>query len=91
MALLQYYYINQIKHSYHLNGIELHSVESLSDLRVLFCASFGFGWHVDVICSEATKMLGFILRISKPFQTDVMLQILYDSLVRNILEYSSII
>jgi hypothetical protein len=82
---------NRLIYPYRLSGVELKFVDEYCDLGVLFSNNFQFKRHIDNICLRATKMLGFLLRVSKPFQSTLVLKILYESLVRSILEFSSII
>ncbi|XP_025425705.1 uncharacterized protein LOC112694457 [Sipha flava] len=44
-----------------------------------------------MICCKALKTLGFVMRISKEFNLSSSLKTLYCSLVRSLLEYSSVL
>lgn len=59
------------------------------DLGVLFDSKLSFNPHMDAICTKASKMLGFIFRSTKDFPDPLSFKILYCSLVRSILEFSS--
>ena len=61
------------------------------DLGVKLDYQLLFSPHVDVIVAKAYKMLGFIFRQGKDFKNYNTLILLYNSLVRSLLEYSSIV
>ncbi|KAG7303291.1 hypothetical protein JYU34_011770 [Plutella xylostella] len=78
---------NPIKYTYQLQNIDIKRVNVVKDLGVLFDAGLSFRAHYDYMCSKANRMLSFILRLSKPFKRTESLIILYNSIVRTILEY----
>ncbi|KAI5739254.1 hypothetical protein M8J77_016910 [Diaphorina citri] len=76
-------------HSYFINLTEIPRSECLRDLGVLFDNKMSFLPHVNLICSRASRMLGFINRTTKDFRDVLPIKVLYCSLVRGILEFSS--
>ena len=80
---------NPIDYSYLLNSIQIKRVSVVKDLGVLLDSGLLFRDHVDYIVNKAFRMLGFILRISKEFKNTSTVILLYNSMVRTILEYSS--
>jgi ribonuclease P/MRP protein subunit RPP40 len=76
-------------HHYSLDGSEIARASSIKDLGVLFTSDLHFGEHVNSICTTANRMLGFISRSTKGITNPHTLKVLYCSLVRQGLEYSS--
>lgn len=79
------------KYSYHLGGYFLERFSSTKDLGVTFEERWKFSQHIAETHSKSLKMLGFILRNARYFRNTLVLRTLYDTLVRSILETSSII
>lgn len=75
---------------YNLNNYELEKVTTIRDLGVILDTKLTLDLHVDLILKKAYQMLGFIMRISKPFKQKSSLIYLYNCLVRSNLEYASI-
>jgi hypothetical protein len=50
-----------------------------------------FNAHINETINKALKLLGFILRISKPFRSPDVLKVLYFSYVRSLVEYASVV
>lgn len=74
---------------YRINNSVLPRSKFIKDLGVLFDEKLSFNNHVHSIITRASKLLGFICRSLKPFnklQTHITL---YNSYVRNVLEYGS--
>jgi hypothetical protein len=76
---------------YTLSGIILNRVTEIKDLGVLYDAKFTFNQHILDISTRSSKMLGFVMRVSKSFENVRVLRTLYVSFVLSILEYASII
>lgn len=74
--------------SYSINDIQLNSTDSEWDLGIIFDTKLDFIKHINEIKTKALKMLGFIFRLSKNFNT---IKYLYITLVRPTLEFSSIV
>lgn len=83
--------MNYIKYDYHIDGSVLTRVSVIRDLGVLFDTSLSFRHHIENIVSKAKRMLGFIIRMSKPFRNCSSIILLYNALVRSSLEYCSTI
>lgn len=75
--------------AYHLNGITLQKVDTIRDLGVQLDSQLSFINHFDTIVAKANKMSGFVKRTCKEFRSIGTLKVLYNSLVRSILEYAS--
>ena len=80
-----------IPFSYSCAGAEIIRVDKVHDLGILLDSRLTYVPHVEARVSKARKMLGFISRSTKPFKNIKVLKILYASLVRSQLEYSTII
>lgn len=74
---------------YTIQGKKLEKVKCIKDLGILFDTKLKFEEHIKHITSKANRMLGFITRITKKFSNINCFHILYNSLVRPQLEYSS--
>ncbi|KAL1446776.1 hypothetical protein WDU94_005426 [Cyamophila willieti] len=80
-----------ITYTYNINNTPLNYVEHYKDLGVTFEKNLEFKKHLNEIEKKAFQRLGMIIRFSKPIQDLDALRLLYQSLVRSILEYGSII
>lgn len=74
---------------YTLDFISIPRSTCVRDLGVLMDSQLSFIPQIDQICSKASRMLGFIIRSSKDFSDCLSFKVLYCSLVRSILEFSS--
>jgi hypothetical protein len=66
-------------------------VSTIRDLGVILDSKLNFISHMDYMISKALKMLGFTLRISKPFKNPHSIIILFNCFIRNHLEFASVI
>ena len=78
---------NKIIFNYYIDNTVLQNVCAISDLGILFDSSLTFNSHLDNVCKESLKMLGFIFRNTKDFLNIDTIKLLYVSLVRSKLEY----
>lgn len=76
---------------YYINNYELENVSSFRDLGVIFDPKLRFHLHIESTVNKAKSILGFVKRWSKEFQDHYIAKRLYMSLVRLILEYSSVV
>lgn len=76
---------------YALNGKSLTRVDSIRDLGVVFHQSLNFNLHIESIVCRAYRMAGFIRRQCAEFNSVAPLIHLFQSLVRPVLEYCSVI
>lgn len=83
--------INVINFDYVIEGSIINRKNSIKDLGVIFDEHLTFNDHISNVCRSATKLLGFIIRNTKSFQSCKSLDILYQSIVRSKAEYASII
>lgn len=83
--------VNYIKFDYRIDGSILSRVSVIRDLGVVFDTSLSFRDHVDTIVAKAKRMLGFVMRMSKPFRNYSSIILLYNALIRSTLEYCSTI
>lgn len=83
--------VNQTPHNYNINGVILEQVRSIVDLGVIFDSKLKFNEHIDLIVKKSYRTLGFIIRLTKRFRDWKCLNILYNSLVKSVLEYNSVI
>lgn len=80
---------NIIPTQYKIGDTDLKIVDLIRDLGVHIDSKLTFVRHVDFIISKASKMLGFMLRNSKPFRHAHSKIALFNALVRSNLEYCS--
>jgi hypothetical protein len=77
--------------NYRLNVQSLESVRIIRDLGVTLDVKMSLNAHVNGITDKAMRLLGFIIRICRPFSNLYTLKVVYVSLVRSILEFSSVV
>lgn len=77
--------------TYNIDNHPIPRVTCVRDVGVLFDTKLSFIPHIDAICSKSSKMLGFITCSSVNFSDCLSFKILYCSLVRSVLEFSSCI
>jgi hypothetical protein len=78
-----------INYSYSIDGKSLDHVDEIKDLGVILDERMTFLPHMESVISKASKMLGFIKRVSKDFHDPYTFKTLYTSLVRPNLEYAT--
>jgi hypothetical protein len=83
--------INKICFTYKLNNQIIMRRSLAKDLGVIFDEKLTFKDHYDFICSKASRLLGFVLRVTKHFKNSKSLIYLFNSLVRSTLEYGAIV
>lgn len=81
--------LNKIQYVYKINNEELERVSIKKDLGVIFDDKLSFNEHIDDITRKSYRMLGFIFRSGKYFKSQLSMRLLYNTLVRNRLEYCS--
>lgn len=82
---------NIIKSNYHIGNHIIDSVETTRDLGVVYDSKLTFIPHIDNVIKRASKMLGFVIRNAKIFRKVKTKILLYNSLVRSILEYCTVV
>lgn len=80
-----------IPFNYNLHNITLNRVTKFKDLGVIMSSNLSPGDHIDYICAKANSLLGFLFRTSKDFYSPKTLITLFKTLVRPVLEYSSVV
>lgn len=82
---------NIITHTYSLFQESLSRETLVRDLGVYIDSKLLFDSHIKIISitDKAYRMLGFVLRMSREFKRTSTLILLYNALVRSILEYAS--
>ncbi|KAJ8736962.1 hypothetical protein PYW07_000233 [Mythimna separata] len=83
--------VNPVNSAYQINGVNLCEVDVVRDLGVILDSKLTFVPHVENIISRSQRMLGFVIRNGKVFKSPLTKLVLYNSLVRSILEYCSVI
>ena len=78
-------------HVYSINSTKLENKETLSDLEVIFRYDLNFDMHIDSVISRAFKRVYFILRKCKEFTNPQSMVALFNSIVKPILNYASVI
>lgn len=80
-----------IQSTYKVLNEHIQEVNVVKDLGVLFDKKLTFVPHIDHIIKKASKMLGFIIRNGKVFRKSQTKKLLYNTLVRSVLEYCSVV
>lgn len=80
---------NKIVFDYGVGNEVVRRVSSITDLGVIMDDKLSFNKHVEMITRKSYQMLGFIFRCGKYFRNQSSLLLLFNSLVRNRLEYCS--
>lgn len=80
-----------IKYSYTLDNVVIPTVSEIKDLGVYMDPALSFINHVQYICQQALKMVGFIIRNTKGFKSVECLLKLYNAYVLSRFDYCSII
>lgn len=73
--------------NYSIEGAVLNEVTVVRDLGIFVDTKLKFSHHIDVIVTDAYRMLGFIMRMTKNFSNIQCIKFLYNALVRSRLEY----
>lgn len=76
---------------YQISGQILESVDNIEDLGVIYQSNFEFNVHLEATVSRGYRMLGFIKRSTKEFNSHNAIVHLYKTIVRPIILYASII
>lgn len=80
-----------VLYGYSVGSEYLARVDSIRDLGVTFDCRLTFTAHVQDIVSRANRALGFVLRNSSNFSSEMTFKLLFNVYVRSILEYCSIV
>lgn len=78
-------------YSYSINNIAITRVNFVKDLGVFLDQKLAFSDHISFITDRAYKNLGFVMRVSSNFTDPGCILALYNSYVRSLLEYCSVI
>lgn len=82
---------NYFDTSYSMGGALLDKKVNAKDLGVIFDNRFTFDAQVKEVIIKASKTLGFIIRNSYMFSKSSSTALLYNSFVRSIIEYASLV
>lgn len=74
-----------------MNNSNLMIVSQIKDLGILLSNDLSFNNHITIMSNKALGLFGFIRRNCLKFKNLICFKLLYCSLVRSILEYSSVI
>lgn len=80
-----------LENKYYIDGVEVQKLSSVRDLGVQLDQALKFDVHILNIVSKSFKVLGFVLRNSKEFKRPSTKIKLFNTLVRPILEYGSVV
>lgn len=83
--------INCIGTEYFIDQERVQEVETIRDLGVHFDKKVTFVPHIENTIKKSSKMLGFLLRNTKGFRKSSTKIMLYNSLVRSVMEYCSVV
>lgn len=82
---------NKMTFDYCIEGLSVKTVDKIKDLGVFMTPTLSPHEHLIHVAARASSTMGFILRQSKDFKSPQTLVTLYKTLVRPLLEYSSVI
>lgn len=77
--------------NYYISDAPLSRVNHIRDLGIVFDGRYVFQIHFNEMIKKANKMLGFICRIMQPFRNPKPMLLVYNSVVRSILEFGTVI
>lgn len=77
--------------TYHIGNNILSSKVEIRDLGVTFDSALTFKSHINTMCSEACRSLGFIVRMSKHFHDVSLIKSLFFAYVLSKLEYTALV
>lgn len=83
--------LNNVNAVYRVNGVSLMRVTSIIDLGVILDTKLNFVEHMTSTICKANRQLGFISKVCQSFRDPYCFRSLYCSLVRSILEFSSVV
>lgn len=76
---------------YSIGSVVLKEVTTIRDLGVIIDGSLSFRQHVDHIVKKTSQLSGFINRQMKIFKQPSLTITIYNSIIRSILEYCSVV
>lgn len=82
---------NVLHCNYKLYGKVIDRVLYIRDLGVIFQYDLRFNKHVSNLCATMAKVLGIIIRITRPFKSHASVMCLYKSLILSRHNYVSIV
>lgn len=80
-----------LSYPYSIENSPLTEVDTVRDLGILLDRKLTFVPHIDGLVARASKTLGFVLRNIKIFKSYKTKILIYNCLVRSMLEYGSIV
>lgn len=83
--------LKPVAFNYTINHQLLQRVDNVRDLGITLDCALTFKLHYSGIVAKANRQLGFIFKIADEFRDPACLKALYCSLVRSILEFSSVV
>jgi hypothetical protein len=83
--------VNTLHTAYNINGSPIVKTDEIRDLGVILDRKLTFVPHIESISKKAHRMLGFVIRNTKVFKNNETKILLYNSLVRSILEYCTVV
>lgn len=83
--------LNPPPFSYFIDNARLETVTCVNDLGIYLDSKLNYNSHIDHVAARSNKLLGFIVRTSRPFTSFRCVHLLFVALVRPVIEYCSII
>ena len=80
---------NFINYNYAINGEKMERKLCMRDLGIHFDSKLTFSYHINMICKTSMKLLGFLFRTCSQFKKANSIVLLYNALIRSVLEYGS--
>lgn len=82
---------NVINFQYRIDKYNIRQLDQVKDLGIIFDKKVTYLAHIDDVIKRASKMLGFVLRSAKLLRNIKTKILLYNCLVRSILEYCVVV
>lgn len=83
--------LNPIKVVYKLYDAPLDRVNDIRDLGLILDTKLDFHKHVTLICKQASRLLGFVMRTAADFDDVRVTRVIYNAYVRSKLEYAAVV
>lgn len=82
---------NFIPSVYFIKNAQISETQTIKDLGITIDNRLTFVPHMDSLIKKASRMLGFVIRFSRLLKKPTTKIILYNCLVRSMLEYGSVV
>lgn len=80
-----------VNSKYFIGNVPINEVDTVRDLGVVFDHKLTFVPHIENVIKRSSRMLGFVIRNTKTFRRSKTKILLYNSYVRSMTEYCSVV